>query len=163
MRKSKIGLYFLYFSILILGLSLFFIWRKDYNKSADLSLRAEISGHTLYLEIADTPVLQAKGLAGKVYLPDDYGMLFIWPQAQKRIFWMKDMLVPIDIIWIKGNKIVGIENNIQSEQGVSDDRLKKYFSPGPVDKVIEVRANLTKEENFNPGDEIKFFGDKNIN
>ncbi len=161
MRKSKIGLNFLYFLILILGLSLFFIWKKDY--SAEPGLRAEISGYTLYLEIADTRVLQTKGLAGKVYLPDDYGMLFIWPQARKRIFWMKDMLVPIDIIWIRGNKIIGIENNIQPEQGVSDDQLKKYISPDLVDKVIEVRANLTKEKKFNQGDKIKFFGDENIN
>jgi len=140
---------------LLLGIGLFFIISLFFiNKPADS--RAIINGYTLHLEIADNPLVQIKGLSGRQSMSDDYGMLFVFPQESRQIFWMKGMLVPIDIIWIKESEIIGIENNVQPEPGVPDDQLKKYISPGLVDKVLEVKGGLANEKGWQAGDRILF-------
>ncbi|MCR4263242.1 MAG: DUF192 domain-containing protein, partial [Candidatus Roizmanbacteria bacterium] len=63
---------------------------------------ATIGETKLFVEIADTPEKKSKGLGGRTFLADDYGMLFPSEnQPYLPVFWMKGMEVPIDIIWIK--------------------------------------------------------------
>jgi uncharacterized protein len=92
---------------------------------------------SMEVEIAATPEERAKGLSGRQSLKEDSGMLFNFPDYQARDFWMKDMGFPLDIIWISGGKIVGIEKNVQPE---GDTPQKRYYSPGPVNQVLEVNA-----------------------
>lgn len=154
MAKKIVLFYFLAFLALAGVFFSFYLAKSRFKKPNDFSQKAEIKGHVLYLEVADTPLLQTKGLSGRTDLPDNYGMLFIWPEADKRVFWMKDMLLPIDIIWIKGDKILGIDSNVKPEPGASIVELKKYHSPGLVDKVIEVRAGLSQEKGWRLGDQV---------
>lgn len=66
------------------------------------------------------------------------------------------MLIPIDIIWIKDNKVAGIEHNLQAPPpGTSDSSLTLYNSPEPVDYVLEVNADWANQNNIKVGDVVK--------
>jgi len=87
-------------------------------------------------EIVTTQAAQAKGLGGRSEIPSDYGMLFVFPEKAKQSFWMKDMLVPIDILWIADDGVV-----VGIEREVSPDTFPKVFiSPESVRYVLETRA-----------------------
>ena len=53
----------------------------------------------LQVEIADTPAKQEQGLMGRTQLPQDTGMLFVFSQEEPLSFWMKDTLIPLDIVF----------------------------------------------------------------
>ena len=90
--------------------------KKSTVKIRDLEIKVDIS---------DTAKLQTKGLSGRSNLDEEEGMLFIFPDNKVRYFWMKDMLFPIDILWIdKEGTIVGIVKDSQFINGNSG-----YVSP----------------------------------
>jgi hypothetical protein len=96
-----------------------------------------------------------RGLGGRESLPDDRGMLFIFPEPGRHGFWMKDMLFPIDIIWISAEgRVVDIQA-AQPEPGVPDPRLRRYGPSGEAKYVLEVRAGLAAEKGVQVGDEAR--------
>ena len=96
-----------------------------------------------------------RGLGGRDSLPDDRGMLFVFPEPGRHGFWMKDMLIPIDIIWISAEgRVVDIQA-AQPEPGVPDPQLKRYSPNGEAKYVLEVRAGLAAEKNVQVGDEAQ--------
>lgn len=104
------------------------------------------------VEIADNPMKQSRGLSGRATLEMNEGMLFLFSKADHQRFWMKDMLVPIDIIWIKDNKIVGVEKNVQPEPGVKRGQLGIYSPPEAVDKALEVAAGTVERLDIQVGE-----------
>jgi hypothetical protein len=115
-----------------------------------------IESKMVVVEIVSSEPLRAKGLSDRTSLPANSGMLFVFP-SQNIIptFWMKDMLIPIDIIWINNGSIVKIDKNVQAPPaGASDDALKTY-SPGvPIDYVLEVNAGFSDQNNFKVGSPV---------
>ena len=107
---------------------------------------------TFIVEIANTPLAQTLGLSGRDQLKADKGMLFIFPQQRTQKFWMKDMLFPIDIVWINGKKIVGILHGAEPD---NSDNPIIYESPEPVDNVLEVNAGEISKYNIKVGDMIE--------
>jgi len=111
-----------------------------------------LAGRVLRVEIADTPILQAQGLSNHEPLTDDQGMLFVFGQKSVRTFWMKEMLFPLDIIWIDGNTVVKIDKNLPPE-GSSPSKL--YASGVPVDFVLEVNGGWSDSAGLKAGDKLK--------
>ena len=110
-----------------------------------LAVQAEVpEGEAFYL-----------GLGGRQSLPDDRGMLFVFPEAGRHAFWMKDMLIPIDIIWISAEGRVVDVQTAQPEPGVADPQLKRYIPSGEAKYVLEVRAGLAAEKGVRAGDEAQ--------
>lgn len=101
-------------------------------------------------EIADTEELRSKGLSGRADIPEDYGMLFVYDTDVIPSFWMKDMLVSIDIIWLsKDGEIIGILGN------VSPDTFPETFSPETAIRyVLETRAGEAKRQGWEAGTRI---------
>lgn len=98
-----------------------------------------------------------KGLGGTVNLPEDQGMLFLFSQQNmSRIFWMKNMVIPIDIIWIDDNKVVQIDAEVPppDSPNVPDSALKLYPSNQPVDYVLETNAGWAARNNIVVGDSV---------
>jgi hypothetical protein len=96
-----------------------------------------------------------RGLGSYESLPDDRGMLFVFQQSGEYGFWMKDMLISIDIIWISAeNQVVHVET-AQPEPGVPDDQLTVYRPSAPAVYVLEVRAGLAAEKGLQVGDEAQ--------
>jgi hypothetical protein len=93
-----------------------------------------------------------QGLGGRESLADDRGMLFLFERSERHSFWMKDMLIPIDIIWISAEgRVVHVET-AQPEPGVPDEQLKRYYPNDPALYVLEVRAGLAAEKDVQAGD-----------
>lgn len=59
-----------------------------------------LNGHALTVEIADDPGERATGLMGRDSLPEDHGMLFVYPEPDTLRFWMKDTTIPLDLAYL---------------------------------------------------------------
>ncbi len=118
------------------------------------SANVTLGDRALALEIADTPELRSRGLAGRSSIPENGGMLFLFEEPHRHTFWMKDMLISIDIIWIRDETIVSILHRVRPELGTPDERLARYIPPEPVDRVIELRAGRAEELGLSSGQKI---------
>lgn len=118
----------------------------------------KIDGRTLKVDIANDPQKRADGLSGVTSLTDDGGMLFIFDsQNVNPIFWMKGMLISIDIIWIDNGKIIQIDKDIPAPPpGASDSSLKLYKPPSEVDYVLEVSGGFSDRYGVSVGDSVTF-------
>lgn len=101
-------------------------------------------------EVVSTPEARAQGLSGRTDIPENYGMLFVFEFPARHEFWMKDMLEPIDIIWLdETGTIMGIEGNI------SPATYPKTFSPQePVRYVLETRSGEAQTQGWSVGTKI---------
>ncbi len=116
----------------------------------------EINDKSFKVDVAETMGARAKGLSGREKLDDDEGMFFIFGAAGNYGFWMKNMKFPIDILWIKDNRIAGITSDVQPQAGVSDFSLKIYYPPESVKHVLEVNAGVAEKLGFKIGDLVRF-------
>ena len=94
---------------------------------------------SIFIEIADTPETQMKGLMGRHALADTQGMLFVFERVTPRKFWMKDTPVPLDIIFAGSDGCV--VHIAESTSPLSDLRIT---SGEPVKYGVEVRAGFAK-------------------
>lgn len=104
--------------------------------------------------VADTLLSRQQGLSGREELGENEGMLFVFTRTAVHSFWMKDMLIPIDIIWIQGGEVVGFDTEVYPEPGVSFGNLKIYRSPVPVNLVLEVPAGTVEKNGIEIGDSV---------
>ena len=113
---------------------------------------------TVYIEsvpltarVADTPDERAQGLSGVSDLEDLEVMLFVFPESDRYGIWMKDMRMPLDIIWVSQDlKIVHIEENVSP----STYPGTTFYPPEPAKYVIEGNAFLAESINANVGDPV---------
>lgn len=111
---------------------------------------------TILAEVADTPEKHSLGLGGRESLSDNEGMLFPFSDSTLTPhFWMKGMLIPIDIIWIKDSQVFQIDKNLQPEPDKSDLFLTVYSPRIPVDYALEVRGKLSEEHDITVGDKVE--------
>ncbi|MBI2607706.1 MAG: DUF192 domain-containing protein [Candidatus Doudnabacteria bacterium] len=115
----------------------------------------QLAGQTLNIELAKTAQKQRIGLGGRDSIGENEGMLFVYNQAKPHGFWMKGMLMPIDIIWIDGNRIVDISAEVQPQPGASDRDLQLYSPKSPADKVLEVSSGWAKRNGLTIGDVVQ--------
>lgn len=115
-------------------------------------------GRTVFkVEAVKTAEEKSKGLAGHVPLKDNEGMLFVFNGREPTVFWMKGMTFPIDIIWIKNNKVFYILEDApipKPRQVLSE--LPVYSPPGFADYVLEVKAGMVKKYNIKVSDKFNF-------
>lgn len=93
-----------------------------------------IDNKEIPLEIMSTPLSISNGMMGREYL--DGGMLFLFDDIAERSFWMRDCLIPLDIIFIIDNKVTKVHRDCPP---CNEDKCKSYF--GISDKVLEVPSN----------------------
>lgn len=104
---------------------------------------------TISVEVADTDAARERGLMYRESLPENAGMLFLMPNEEVQNFWMKNTIVPLDIIFIFSDwKIGGFVENTKpySEDNVSINKPTKY--------VLEVNAGFCKKHGLQPGDAV---------
>lgn len=107
------------------------------------------------VRVADEPNERAKGLSGTASLPENEGVLFVFDkQNTKPAFWMKDMLMSIDIIWINDGKVSQIDKDVSPEPNVEDKNLKLYKPNEGVDQVLEMTAGWSDKNNIKVGDSV---------
>jgi uncharacterized membrane protein (UPF0127 family) len=116
-----------------------------------------VRGKNFKVDVADTMMKQARGLSGRESLGEDEGMFFIFHATGTHGFWMKDMKIPIDIIWILNDHVVGVEENVQPESEKSMFSLTRYYPPEPVNRVLEVPAGTVQKYGFKAVDAVEYF------
>ena len=102
-------------------------------------------------EVADDNEERAKGLMFREKLDENSGMLFIFGNEDYQTFWMKNTLIPLDIIFIDSNfKIADIKYAVPCKE----EPCILYKSSKPVKYVLEVKDNFTTKKGINIGDKI---------
>lgn len=104
---------------------------------------------TITVELAVTPAQQQRGLMWRNHLDADAGMLFVFPDAQERFFWMKNTAIPLDIVFIGSDKrIVSIARATKpySEQQIPSRGASRY--------VLEVNAGVCDRYGVQAGQPI---------
>lgn len=144
-------IFFLIFVVLLAALLLFLLMPRNLAQPlAHATLK--VNGHILYVEIADSAASRSLGLSGRERLAENQGMFFVFPLPAIYPFWMKDMKFPIDIIWIRGNKVMSVSDNAVVPGGAT---LPIYSSSDLVDKVLEVDAGVAAKLGIKEGSTIE--------
>ncbi|MFB2817997.1 DUF192 domain-containing protein [Umezakia ovalisporum] len=110
------------------------------------------NGTRVELEVAGTPEKQAKGLMYRPALPDNRGMLFKFPDAQPVKFWMKNVPVPLDMVFLQNGVIKYIQ---PSAPPCLSEPCPSYGPDVPIDMVIELRSGRAKNLNLQEGERVK--------
>ena len=137
------------FLIIILAVitGLFFYWRS--KRQGKVCFKNNCFG----IELAITDEEQMQGLMFRKSLDKNKGMLFVFSGEGEYTFWMKNTLIPLDIIWINENKeVIFISENTQPCKedpcpSVAPDKEAKY--------VLEINAGISKEIGLKIGDRLE--------
>lgn len=106
------------------------------------------------VEVARTKDEVTRGLMYRKHLPENSGMLFLMPSEEVQSFWMKNTLLPLDMIFIDSTmKIVGIVHNAQP------GTLESRYVPHKSNYVLEVNGGFSKQRGISQGNTVTF---KNI-
>ncbi|NMB70008.1 DUF192 domain-containing protein [candidate division WWE3 bacterium] len=113
-----------------------------------------IGGKDVEAEIASTPQERIKGLMYRTVLEDGKGMLFTFGSASQYPFWMKNMKISIDIIWIGENMtVIDIDQNVPP----CEQENCEYYTPASAAKyVLEVPAGWAQRNNVQTGNTVEF-------
>ncbi len=106
---------------------------------------------TFNCELADTTEERQEGLMNRESLDNDTGMLFVFESPITVSFWMKDTLIPLDIIFINATGYVVNIEEADPEPGINDALLTRYPSNGPVLYVLEINQGISAAEGIVPG------------
>jgi uncharacterized membrane protein (UPF0127 family) len=115
----------------------------------------QIDGKTFHLELALTPEARTRGLGGREHIPKDGGMLFVFPEAAKRAFVMRDCLVPIDLIFLDANGRVVRMHQMTVEPNPAVPQTS-YSSTYPAQYAIELKGGMLDKLDIQRGDRIAF-------
>ena len=117
---------------------------------------ALIEGRLFQLELARTSSERARGLMERTSLPENAAMLFVYGSEEYRNFWMKNTLIPLDILYLNARGVVVDVQTMQPQIGVSDGALKVYPSAEPARYALEMNAGLAETLGIVPGTQVLF-------
>lgn len=110
--------------------------------------------YKIEVEIADTDAEIQKGFMFREKLELDKGMLFVFKEEALRAFWMKNTLIPLDMIFVsKDKKVTNIAENVQP---CTEDPCGNYPSKEPAEYVIEINGGESAKNGIRPGDNVEF-------
>lgn len=116
-----------------------------------VSAQATIAKGTIQLEVARTPQQQATGLMYRKSLADNRGMLFSFEPPQPVSFWMKNVVIPLDMVFLSNGEVKAIAANVPPCKTPS---CPTYGPDVPINQVIELRGGRAAELGLKVGDRI---------
>lgn len=115
----------------------------------------EIGPVTLSVTVAARHSSMSRGLGDAPALEEGHGMLFLHRPRSGVTYWMKGMRFPIDIIWIRGHRVIGITPLVEPPApGTPDEALVLHRAPEASDKAVEVAAGWTRAADISVGDRV---------
>ncbi|KKQ98781.1 MAG: hypothetical protein UT24_C0001G0062 [Candidatus Woesebacteria bacterium GW2011_GWB1_39_12] len=115
----------------------------------------KVGNANIFIDLADNNEEKAKGLSGRKTLKDNEGMLFVFESKSSPAFWMKDMLISIDIIWIADGKIIKLDESVPPPPPETpSNELPLYRPPVAIDYVLEVKAGFSEKNGVEVGDNV---------
>lgn len=110
--------------------------------------RVTVGGTTFTVDVVRAPLEQSQGLRGRNSLAPDHGMFFVFADRQDRTFTMTGMRLALDFIWIADGTVVGLTEQAPPDPWTSS---RRYPSPAPVDRVLELAAGTAKAQGLSIG------------
>ncbi|MFQ5986843.1 MAG: DUF192 domain-containing protein [Thermoplasmata archaeon] len=104
------------------------------------------------VEIADEPAERARGLMFRESLQAGSGMLFVFGDERIRSFWMKNTLIPLDVLFIDGD--LTIVQLVEGAVPCEADPCPRYTSTVPVGYALEVNAGFVRDHGIGIGDAV---------
>jgi uncharacterized protein len=128
----------------------------DISWTAPTHYLVTIGNTMVYAEAANTAAERETGLMNRTSLNENAGMLFVFPTEQKQSFWMKNMRIPLDIVFITTDKHV--LEVYQSVPPCTNDPCVFYTSNAPIRYVLEVNAGFSEQHGITSGDTVFITG-----
>jgi hypothetical protein len=117
----------------------------------------ELHGHRFSTELATDDASREHGLMMRTQLPADHSMLFVFPDSEPRWFWMKNTLVPLDILYFDADrKLVSMQLDVPPCKA---DPCPSYPSDAPARYVLELAAGTARTIGAQTGDALTIEGD----
>lgn len=114
------------------------------------STRIVVGGHPVTVEVADEEPERQRGLMHRESLPEDHGMLFVYPAERYLSFWMRNTLIPLDVAFIDATgRIV----DIQQMEAQSDE---SHTTRAPAMYALEMRIGWFGDHEVEIGDAVEF-------
>ena len=116
--------------------------------------RVCLKDYCVKAEVVDNDASRELGLMFRHKLRQDQGMLFVFERDGLISMWMKNMFLPLDIIWIsEDKKIIYFTENTQP---CSSEPCQVFTSLNPARYVLEVNSGFIKTHKLHIGDSLKF-------
>jgi len=110
-----------------------------------------INSTKISVEVADEPGEWQRGLQNRTFLAQDTGMLFVFPEAKEVTFWMKDTLIPLDMLFIDENGVIqSIRHDVMPCKA---DPCQTYTQQN-IKYVLELPGTYAELKSFKTGDKI---------
>jgi len=134
----------------ILVLFVFFYAPDSYGAAKKIYIKTKKGAVPFIVEVVKTPDKLASGLMFRESLPENRGMLFDFGKEKVRQMWMKNTLLPLDMIFIKrSGRIVKISENTEPKS------LDLISSEDPVRFVLEINGGLCQRLGIKKGDYVR--------
>ncbi len=135
------------------ALGLAFVLACAADRPAAVIHRADGTTVRVALEVMATPAGRERGMMYRGALPEDHGMLFVFPDEVDRSFWMKNTLVPLDMLFIAGDGHIA---------GIQADAVPLSTTPRGVGRpsrwVLEVNGGWAARHGVRAGDRVELRG-----
>ena len=115
-----------------------------------LTINSHSGVHHFTVEVAATPEQQEAGLMFRHSLAGDRGMIFPYDPPQQVAFWMKNTLIPLDIVYIRANGTIAEIVNAQAMD------ITPLPSSEPIALVLEIRGGRAAELGIKAGDKVSW-------
>ncbi|HET7712445.1 MAG TPA: DUF192 domain-containing protein [Thermoanaerobaculia bacterium] len=118
-------------------------------------------GYAVHIELATDDQTRALGLMFRDQVRPESGMLFIFPEPAPHSFWMKNTLIPLDMIFIdEASRVVHIEHDVPPCKA---DPCPGYPPNGVMSKyVLEVAGGVARQHRLGPGAVLRMEGLENV-
>ena len=114
-------------------------------------MQVRFPGGALQVEVADTPAKRAQGLMHRAALAPDQGMLFVMAQQAPHAFWMRSVLIPLDMIFLDEQ---GIVVGLVEHAPPQDDR--RWGPKAASSYVVETNAGWARAHGVALGQKVWF-------
>ena len=117
-------------------------------------------GYTVAVEIAADDETRAQGLMFRDQVREGWGMLFLFAKTGDYPFWMKNTLIPLDMVWIdEGHKVVAVAKDVPPCKA---DPCPSYPPNAPARYVLELAAGQAEKHRIVKGSTLQFQGTDNL-
>lgn len=149
-KNQKIRIFILLLIITSIIILVDFVGKSETSEELEIVC---VDENCFDVQVVDLDPELTRGLMFRETLDKDKGMLFIFSESNTYSFWMKNTLIPLDIIWIDENKnIVYINENTLP---CLEDPCTSYIPDKEALYVLEINAGLVEEFGIETGDKIQ--------
>lgn len=112
------------------------------------TVKLGILNYAIMVEVADTAATRMTGLMHRTHLPEDSGMLFVFPVAGMHCMWMKDTIIPLSVAFLnEAGEIISFADMIPATHTTHCAmRTAKY--------ALEMNSGWFEQKKINAGDKV---------